>query len=209
MNLNKFSVCIVYHPITTDNEIVIGNYTYEAIVDAGINPAEIQGSKTGVFVGGVDNSAQAIWSRYASPDKVNKYGELGNVGSMFSNRLSYAFNLNDITLELVAPSNGHQANDSKTTRSLGPDSIIKFRGRNEVTTEDHIYTVSDDAFINDGFNTKDGLGASTAAEEEIIFRNEANDAQYSSPPVATGRHGSSGSQVGTGTILKHSSTSKS
>ncbi|CAG7834534.1 unnamed protein product, partial [Allacma fusca] len=100
----------------------------------------------------------------------------------------------DTTPELVAPSNGHQVNDSKNTRSAGPDPITKFTH--------HIYTVSDDAFINDGFDTKDGFGASTAAEEEIIFRNEANDAQYSSPPVAAGSHGSSGSEVGTGSISK-------
>ncbi|CAG7786560.1 unnamed protein product, partial [Allacma fusca] len=67
--------------------------TYEAIVDAGINPIEIQGSRTGVFVGGADSSAQAVMSRCATPDKINKYGLLGNVGSMFSNRLSYTFNL--------------------------------------------------------------------------------------------------------------------
>ncbi|CAG7734024.1 unnamed protein product [Allacma fusca] len=67
--------------------------TYEAIVDAGINPVEIQGSRTGVFVGGADSTTQGILSRSTSPDKINKYGALGNVSSMFANRLSYVFNL--------------------------------------------------------------------------------------------------------------------
>ncbi|CAG7819206.1 unnamed protein product, partial [Allacma fusca] len=68
--------------------------TYEAIVDAGINPVEIQGSRTGVFVSGSDGTTLAILSRSTPADKINKYALLGNAGSMNANRLSYTFNLN-------------------------------------------------------------------------------------------------------------------
>ncbi|CAG7734709.1 unnamed protein product [Allacma fusca] len=66
--------------------------TYEAIIDAGINPVTIQGSKTGVFLGGSEGEAGTIWKR--STTKPNMYGILGNVLSMMANRLSYTFDFN-------------------------------------------------------------------------------------------------------------------
>lgn len=43
--------------------------THEAIIDAGINPSEIRGSKTGVFIGVSDSESDEYWT--ADPDKVN------------------------------------------------------------------------------------------------------------------------------------------
>ncbi|CAG7822829.1 unnamed protein product [Allacma fusca] len=63
--------------------------TYEAIVDAGVNPATIKGSNTGVFVAGSDSEAGFIWKRCNT--KPNSYGVLGNALSMMSNRLSFTF----------------------------------------------------------------------------------------------------------------------
>ncbi|EZA46709.1 Fatty acid synthase, partial [Ooceraea biroi] len=51
--------------------------TYEAIVDAGVNPSTIRGSRTGVFVGASESDG---------------YGLLGGCRAMFSNRISFAFN---------------------------------------------------------------------------------------------------------------------
>src|SRR5438309_2050154 len=66
--------------------------TYEAIVDAGVNPVTIQGSRTGVFVAATEGDCTAIWKRSAT--KVNPYGVLGGVLSMLANRLSYTFDFN-------------------------------------------------------------------------------------------------------------------
>ncbi|CAG7733517.1 unnamed protein product [Allacma fusca] len=63
--------------------------SYEALVDAGINPATIRGSNTGVFIAGTEGEAGTIWKR--SSTKPNMYGLLGNVLSMLANRVSYAF----------------------------------------------------------------------------------------------------------------------
>ncbi|CAG7716407.1 unnamed protein product, partial [Allacma fusca] len=63
--------------------------TYEAIVDAGINPATIQGTQTGVFLAASEGESCAISKRTGY--KINQYAVLGNVLSMLANRLSYNF----------------------------------------------------------------------------------------------------------------------
>ncbi|RLU17245.1 hypothetical protein DMN91_011314 [Ooceraea biroi] len=64
--------------------------TYEAIVDAGVNPSTIRGSRTGVFVGASASESDDFWSK--DLDSVNGYGLLGCCRAMFSNRISFAFN---------------------------------------------------------------------------------------------------------------------
>ncbi|XP_018336014.1 fatty acid synthase [Agrilus planipennis] len=66
--------------------------TYEAIVDAGYNPADLKGTKTGVFVGVSDSESDEYWT--ADPDKVNGYGLTGCCRAMFPNRISYTFDFN-------------------------------------------------------------------------------------------------------------------
>ncbi|GLH14335.1 Fatty acid synthase [Gryllus bimaculatus] len=63
--------------------------TYEAIVDAGVNPSEIKGSRTGVFIGVSDSEADEYWTQ--DPDRVNGYGLTGCCRAMFPNRISYTF----------------------------------------------------------------------------------------------------------------------
>lgn len=66
--------------------------THEAIVDAGISPAEVKGSKTGVFVGVSDSESSEYWT--ADPDQINGYGLTGCCRAMFPNRISYTFDFN-------------------------------------------------------------------------------------------------------------------
>ena len=63
--------------------------TYEAIVDAGVNPNDIKGSKTGVYVGVFQNEARDYWTR--NPDRIKGYGLNGCSAFMFANRISYTF----------------------------------------------------------------------------------------------------------------------
>ncbi|XP_022172738.1 fatty acid synthase-like isoform X2 [Myzus persicae] len=66
--------------------------TYECIVDAGVNPDEIRGSKTGVFVGTFQSETDDYWGRVQ--ERVNGYGLTGCCRAMFPNRISYTFDFN-------------------------------------------------------------------------------------------------------------------
>lgn len=63
--------------------------THEAIVDSGINPSTIRGSRTGVFIGVSASESDEFWTM--DPDKVNGYGLTGCCRAMFPNRISYTF----------------------------------------------------------------------------------------------------------------------
>ncbi|XP_059050659.1 fatty acid synthase-like [Achroia grisella] len=65
--------------------------THEAIVDAGINPAELRGSRTGVYVGVSNSETDEMWT--SDPDKINGYALTGCCRAMFPNRISYTFDL--------------------------------------------------------------------------------------------------------------------
>lgn len=63
--------------------------TYEAIVDAGFNPNDVRGSKTGVFIGVSDSESSEYWTYDA--EQINGYGLTGCCRAMFPNRISYTF----------------------------------------------------------------------------------------------------------------------
>ncbi|KAL3877568.1 hypothetical protein ACJMK2_035265 [Sinanodonta woodiana] len=63
--------------------------TYEAIVDAGVNPDTIRGSRTGVFIGASASESHDAWT--SDPESTVGYTMPGCTRSMFSNRLSYFF----------------------------------------------------------------------------------------------------------------------
>lgn len=63
--------------------------TYEAIIDAGVNPQDIRGTRTGVYIGVSNSDSEEFWCR--DPDVVNGYGLTGCARSMFANRLSFTF----------------------------------------------------------------------------------------------------------------------
>ncbi|GBP15812.1 Fatty acid synthase [Eumeta japonica] len=65
--------------------------THEAIVDAGLNPAELRGTRTGVYVGVSNSESDEFWT--GDPDKINGYALTGCCRAMFPNRISYTFNL--------------------------------------------------------------------------------------------------------------------
>ncbi|XP_039306266.1 fatty acid synthase-like [Solenopsis invicta] len=63
--------------------------TYEAIIDAGINPTTVRGSRTGVFVGVSFSESYEFWMR--DSEDINGYSMLGSSKSMFANRVSFSF----------------------------------------------------------------------------------------------------------------------
>ncbi|XP_014291398.1 fatty acid synthase [Halyomorpha halys] len=63
--------------------------TYEAIVDAGLQPEDFRGSNTAVIVGSSANENGYFYTTF--PDKINGYELTGNAKAMVANRISYAF----------------------------------------------------------------------------------------------------------------------
>ncbi|XP_063375503.1 fatty acid synthase-like [Cydia amplana] len=68
---------------------------HEVIVDAGLNPTELRGSRTGVYVG-VSNSETEEWSTNMD----NGYAVTGCARSMFANRISYTFDFKGPSLAI-------------------------------------------------------------------------------------------------------------
>ncbi|XP_077296458.1 fatty acid synthase-like [Arctopsyche grandis] len=60
---------------------------YEAVVDAGVNPMTLRGSKTGVFVGACFSESEKTW--FYEKMQVNGFGITGCSRSMLANRISY------------------------------------------------------------------------------------------------------------------------
>lgn len=63
--------------------------THEAIIDAGLNPQELRGTRTGVYIGVSNSEVEQYWC--ADPDRVNGYGLTGCARAMFANRVSFTF----------------------------------------------------------------------------------------------------------------------
>ncbi|KAL6267202.1 hypothetical protein P5V15_000279 [Pogonomyrmex californicus] len=63
--------------------------TYEAIVDAGVNPSTIRGSRTGVYIGVSTSETEEVRTR--NIESINGYGILGCCRAMLANRISYSF----------------------------------------------------------------------------------------------------------------------
>lgn len=63
--------------------------TYEAIFDSGINPTELKGTRTGVFIG--SSSSEALHAYSTNPEELSGYSMTGCASSMLANRLSFFF----------------------------------------------------------------------------------------------------------------------
>lgn len=55
----------------------------------GMNPQEIRGSRTGVYIGVSSSETEQYWC--SDPDRVNGYGLTGCARAMFANRISFTF----------------------------------------------------------------------------------------------------------------------
>ncbi|XP_024885303.1 fatty acid synthase [Temnothorax curvispinosus] len=62
-------------------------HAYEAVVDAGINPKQLRGSRTGVFVGACFSESEKTW--FYEKLQVNGFGITGCSRAMLANRISY------------------------------------------------------------------------------------------------------------------------
>ncbi|KAA8581129.1 hypothetical protein FQN60_002710 [Etheostoma spectabile] len=65
---------------------------YESIIDAGLNPATLRGSKTGVYIGVSGSEAGEAFSK--DPEELLGYSMTGCQRAMLANRLSYFFDFN-------------------------------------------------------------------------------------------------------------------
>uniref|UniRef100_A0A8D8XXN1 Fatty acid synthase n=1 Tax=Cacopsylla melanoneura TaxID=428564 RepID=A0A8D8XXN1_9HEMI len=64
--------------------------THESIMDAGYNPEELRGTRTGVYIGLMTTEANDLAE--SSPETLTGYETIGSTRAMLANRLSYAFN---------------------------------------------------------------------------------------------------------------------
>ncbi|KAH7948759.1 hypothetical protein HPB49_002004 [Dermacentor silvarum] len=65
--------------------------SYEAIVDAGYDPATLRGRKVGVFIGSSESETDEAFN--VDTDKIDGYALVGCCRAMFSNRISYSLDL--------------------------------------------------------------------------------------------------------------------
>ncbi|XP_076294049.1 fatty acid synthase-like isoform X1 [Lasioglossum baleicum] len=66
-------------------------HTFEAIVDAGVNPRQLRGTHTGVVVGSCISESEKTW--FYEKTQANGLGMTGCAKSMLANRISYFFGL--------------------------------------------------------------------------------------------------------------------
>ncbi|XP_034230761.1 fatty acid synthase-like [Thrips palmi] len=66
--------------------------SYEAIVDAGLNPQSLYGTKTGVFIGACFSESEKTW--FYEKLEVNGFGITGCSRAMLANRISYWLGVN-------------------------------------------------------------------------------------------------------------------
>ncbi|XP_054009830.1 fatty acid synthase-like [Hylaeus anthracinus] len=66
-------------------------HTYEAIVDAGLNPRQLRGSNTGVVIGSCISESEKTW--FYEKLQANGFGITGCSRAMLSNRISYFLGL--------------------------------------------------------------------------------------------------------------------
>ncbi|KAH0947889.1 hypothetical protein HN011_010567 [Eciton burchellii] len=65
--------------------------TYEALIDAGINPITVRKSRTGVFVALSVSESDEYWMQAKSSNDLTGYELLGSYKALAANRISFAF----------------------------------------------------------------------------------------------------------------------
>nr|DBA27527.1 TPA: hypothetical protein GDO54_008007 [Pyxicephalus adspersus] len=101
--INKFDASFFgVHPKqahTMDPQLrLLLEISYEAIVDGGINPSDLRGTNTGVWVGVSGSEAGEAFSR--DPEELLGYSMTGCQRAMFANRISYFFDFKGPSLAI-------------------------------------------------------------------------------------------------------------
>ncbi|XP_054160076.1 fatty acid synthase-like [Oppia nitens] len=83
------------HEIDPQSRLLL-EVTYEAIIDAGINPDSLRGTRTGVYIGVASYAASDGYAEELQPDIITQKDSVflqntGNMKSMFANRVSFVF----------------------------------------------------------------------------------------------------------------------
>ena len=92
--------------------------SWEALENAGINPDEIRGSKTGIFVGISSNNEYSRLPQNLS--EVNQYGGTGVTSSIASGRIAYEMGFNGPAISVDTA-----CSSSLTSTYLAMDSLLK------------------------------------------------------------------------------------
>ncbi|GAU91939.1 hypothetical protein RvY_04096 [Ramazzottius varieornatus] len=71
---------------------ILHEVAYESIIDAGIDPAELKNSNTGVFIGTSNSDAREAWTS-VDVSEIDGYSLIGTHRAFLANRLSFTFDL--------------------------------------------------------------------------------------------------------------------
>ncbi|VVC42234.1 Acyl transferase/acyl hydrolase/lysophospholipase,Ketoacyl-synthetase, C- [Cinara cedri] len=103
---------------------------HEAIVDAGVNPQEICGTKTGVYVGMMTTDTSDYFER--TPETLTGYETIGAIRSMLANRISFQFDLKgpSVTIDTACSSSLFCLHDAITAIKTGQCDAAIIAGSN-------------------------------------------------------------------------------
>ncbi|XP_070505887.1 fatty acid synthase-like [Chironomus tepperi] len=111
-NLEKFDASFFStlnkHADWTDPQMrILLEHAYESILDAGVSPQSLIGSKTGVFIGWSMSDARDAFLHRIPPK--DGYGILGSAGFCYANRISYVLGLcgPSITIDTACSSSAY------------------------------------------------------------------------------------------------------
>ena len=76
---------------------------WEALENAGINPKDLSGSPTSVFIAACTHDYDDLLSKHVPEEEFNFYFSTGNESSILSARISYLLNLQGTSLTLTQP----------------------------------------------------------------------------------------------------------
>lgn len=76
-------------------------FNFLLLFNAGLNPATMRGSKTGVYIGVSGSEAAEAFSR--DPEELLGYSMTGCQHAMLANRLSYFFDFNGMHALITSP----------------------------------------------------------------------------------------------------------
>ncbi|KAL1477474.1 hypothetical protein MTO96_035709, partial [Rhipicephalus appendiculatus] len=93
--------------------------SYEAIMDAGYDPATLQSRNIGVFIGCSMSDSDDAFS--VDTDKIDGYGLIGSNRALFSNRISYGFDFTgpSVTVDTACSSTLSALNHAVLAMRLG------------------------------------------------------------------------------------------